>query len=105
MAQEVKLINFKLTDVLHIYCQTNNKGNALILNPLIRICVSRKFSDLCCVNRGFLLKLSHPLKQSKLVMPAANVAIHFKLVTVTVVKRYEKKKTACSNSQSDCRKS
>ena len=39
------------------------------------------------VYKLFLLKLSHPLKQSKIVTPAANVAIHIKLVTVTVVKR------------------
>ena len=37
--REVKLINFKGTYALDC-CQTNNKGNALI-NPLIRICVSR----------------------------------------------------------------
>ena len=49
--REVKLINFKLTDVHG--CQTNNKGNALILNPLIIICVSWKFTDIRCVNKLF----------------------------------------------------
>ena len=35
-------------------CQTNNKGNALILNPLIIIYVSQKLNtDLRCVNRLF----------------------------------------------------
>ena len=51
MTQEVKLINFELTDARG--CQTNNKGSALILNPLIIICESRKFTDLHCVNRLF----------------------------------------------------
>ena len=51
--REAKLIkiNFKLTDVHG--CLTNNKGNYLILNPLIRICISRKFPDLHCVNEAF----------------------------------------------------
>ena len=40
-----------LTDVHG--CQTNNKRNALILNLLIIICVSWKFSDPRCVNSLF----------------------------------------------------
>ena len=37
------------------------KRNALILNPLIGVCVSRKFT---VALTGVLLKLSHPLKRS-----------------------------------------
>ena len=39
------------------------KKNAFMLNPLIRFCLSRKFTDLRGII-GFLLKLWHPLKQS-----------------------------------------
>ena len=45
------------------FFQIQIQGSALILNPLIRVCVSRKFTDLR-LHIGFLLKLSHPLKQS-----------------------------------------
>ena len=46
-----------LTDVLP-YCQkfedsSNNKRNALLLNPLIRVCTSRAFTILRCINRRF----------------------------------------------------
>ena len=46
---------FELTNVLRC-CQkfkdsSNNKGIALMLNPLIRVCVSQRFTDLCCSNR------------------------------------------------------
>ena len=74
----------KLTDAHG--CQTNNKGNALILNPLIRICVSRKFTDLHCVNR---------------------LAFYLNFCVLSSIDRGQEigKNYTCSNSQSDRMKS
>ena len=69
MRREIKSRNgndiFKLTDVLP-YCQkfskdsSNNKGNALILNPLTEDFVYLGSSSIFVALIGFLLKLLHP---------------------------------------------
>ena len=53
MTREVKLINFKLTVNGCSWLPNKQQRKCPHLNPLIRICISRKFTDLHCVNRLF----------------------------------------------------
>ena len=53
MIRKAKLRKFKLTDVCKFRYFLSNKVSTLILNPLTRVCVSEKLTDLLYTNSLF----------------------------------------------------